>query len=76
LVFQHEFVALERAAQAALQAPPFQDSRLHLRPKELTVIAAQLFGFIRGGVRSVDEDFRVCAIVRVGTDTDTGVDLK
>jgi hypothetical protein len=76
LILEHEFVALERAPQVALQAPPFQNSRLHFRPEELTVIAPQFLGFIQGSVRAGDEDFGVCAIARVGTGTDTGVDLK
>jgi hypothetical protein len=63
LVHQSEFVTFESAAQADLQTLPFQDSRLHLRAKELAVIVAQFFSFVHGGVGAVDERFRVRPVV-------------
>jgi hypothetical protein len=55
LVVQHEFVALQRVAQRALDAHPLQRFFVHGRLVELGVVAAHFLGAVHGDVGVLDQ---------------------
>src|SRR5450759_4268854 len=70
LVANHELIALECAAQLALQHEPLNRRRIHLRRIERKGIAAVLLGVVHRRVRIADEVDDVFCIARTERDAD------
>ena len=72
LIEDHQFVALERAPQLALEHQPLDRGGVHLRRIEREAVAAVLLGVVHRGVGVADQVDDVLGVVRAERDADAG----
>jgi hypothetical protein len=74
LVMQDKLLVLDRIPKLTLEREPLERDRVHLRGKELEIVAAKFLRRVHRRVGRLDQGLAVVAVRRVHGDADAGAD--
>src|SRR5688500_17499557 len=76
LVVQHEFLMLQRKAQAGFDGLTLDSPLAHFRLEEFVIVATAFFGMVHRAIRTLEQYFRILPIVGINADANAHRDVK